>query len=82
MANIIGRKHEIAELERLYNSKKAEFVVVYGRRRIGKTFLVRNLFEDRIFFIHTALSPSEFEEDKLIDYQLRSASLSRIKEPT
>lgn len=76
MANIIGRKKEIAELERLYNSKKSEFVVVYGRRRIGKTFLVRNLFENRITFLHTALSPSEFEEDKLIDYQLRAFYVS------
>ncbi|MBR6285251.1 MAG: ATP-binding protein [Muribaculaceae bacterium] len=76
MATIIGRKHEISELERLYNSKKAEFVVVYGRRRIGKTFLVRNLFEDRISFVHTALSPSEFEAGKLIDYQLRAFCVS------
>ena len=76
MANIIGRKKEITELERLYNSKKSEFVVVYGRRRIGKTFLVRNLFEERISFLHTALSPSEFEKDKLIDYQLRAFYVS------
>lgn len=76
MAEIIGRKHEIAELEKLYRSKKAEFVVVYGRRRIGKTFLVRNLFNDRITFLHTALSPSEFEENKLIDYQLRAFYVS------
>lgn len=76
MANIIGRKREIAELEKLYHSQKAEFVVVYGRRRIGKTFLVRNLFEGKISFLHTALSPSEFEEDKLIDYQLRAFYVS------
>ena len=76
MAEIIGRKQEIAELEKLYRSKKAEFVVVYGRRRIGKTFLVRNLFEDRITFLHTALSPSEFEKDKLIDHQLRAFYVS------
>ena len=69
MAEIVGRKYEIAELEKLYHSKKAEFVVVYGRRRIGKTFLVRNLFEDRITFLHTALSPSEFEDDQLVDLQ-------------
>lgn len=76
MAEIVGRKHEIAELEKLYRSKKAEFVVVYGRRRIGKTFLVRNLFNDRITFLHTALSPSEFEENKLIDHQLRAFYVS------
>ena len=76
MAEIVGRKYEIAELEKLYHSKKAEFVVVYGRRRIGKTFLVRNLFEDRITFLHTALSPSEFADDKLVDLQLRAFYVS------
>lgn len=72
MEKIIGRKKEISELERLYASKKPEFVVVYGRRRIGKTFLVRNLFEERILFLHTALSPSEFAKKELNDYQLQA----------
>ena len=33
MSTIIGRKHEIEELERLYYSDRPEFVAVYGRRR-------------------------------------------------
>ena len=41
MANIIGRKKEINELERLYRSENSEFVAVYGRRRVGKTYLVK-----------------------------------------
>lgn len=48
--NIIGRKEEIRELERLYHSNKAEFVAVYGRRRVGKTFLVKQLFEKELVF--------------------------------
>lgn len=48
--DIIGRKKEISELERLYNSNKAEFVAVYGRRRVGKTFLVKQLFEKELVF--------------------------------
>ena len=40
MSAIIGREKEIKELVELYNSDKSEFVAVYGRRRIGKTFLV------------------------------------------
>ena len=47
---IIGRTNEIETLEYCYNSTKSEFVAVYGRRRIGKTFLVRELFQDRIMF--------------------------------
>ena len=56
---IIGRKREIQELEDLYSSGKPEFVVVYGRRRVGKTFLVRELMGDRLAFCHTGLSPLE-----------------------
>ena len=40
MCQIIGRKQEIAELNRVFESGRAEFVAVYGRRRVGKTFLI------------------------------------------
>ena len=67
MESIIGRKKEQKELEQVYNSNKAEFVVVYGRRRVGKTYLVREYFQDRLDFYHTALSPIELEEEKLAE---------------
>lgn len=54
---IIGRKQEIAELNSLYNSGKAEFVAIYGRRRIGKTYLVDESMKGRISFRHAGLSP-------------------------
>ena len=47
---IIGRTNEIGILEYCYNSTQSEFVAIYGRRRVGKTFLVRELFKDRITF--------------------------------
>lgn len=50
---IIARKKEIDQLETLYKSDKSEFVIVYGRRRIGKTFLVSQLFEKRFTFQYT-----------------------------
>ncbi len=53
---IIGRKKEIEKLEELYNSDKSEFVAIYGRRRVGKTFLISELYSDRFTFRHTALS--------------------------
>lgn len=59
---IIGRNKEIAQLNELYNSKKAEFVVVYGRRRVGKTFLIDAAMEGKITFRHAGLSPIEEEE--------------------
>ncbi len=56
---MIERTREVEELERLYNSNKSEFVAVYGRRRVGKTYLIYNVFKDRLFFKHTGLSPDE-----------------------
>lgn len=50
MNRIIARTSEIDTLERKFNSSKSEFVIVYGRRRIGKTFLVNNVFADRFTF--------------------------------
>ncbi len=54
---MIGRKREREELENLYRSKKAELVAIYGRRRVGKTFLVDETFKDRMTFYHAGLSP-------------------------
>lgn len=76
---IIGRKREIQELNDLYNSSKPEFVVVYGRRRIGKTFLVRELFSDRFAFYHTGLSPAELDSGTLKSQQLQSFHSSLVR---
>ncbi len=47
---IIARKNEIAQIERLYASGRPEFVIIFGRRRVGKTFLVNQLLGDRFTF--------------------------------
>ena len=41
---VIGREREMAELQRSLESDRSEFVIVYGRRRVGKTYLVDNFF--------------------------------------
>ncbi len=53
---MIGREKERQELEHLYNSPKAEFVAIYGRRRVGKTYLVSQALAGRITFEHTGLA--------------------------
>lgn len=55
---IIGRKEEIGWLKKAYASERSEFVAVYGRRRVGKTFLVRETFGNSFTFYHTGLSNS------------------------
>ena len=76
MAKIIGRKTEQQQLKRLLEAKEAEFLVVYGRRRVGKTFLIRNYFKDQFTFYHTALSPLELEETDLLQAQLQNFTSS------
>lgn len=49
-SNIIGRKPEIDKLERLYKSNKSEFVAIYGRRRVGKSYLVNEVFGKKVVF--------------------------------
>ena len=49
---MIGRIDEQKELDRLFDSKESEFVAVYGRRRVGKTYLVRETFEGNFTFCH------------------------------
>ena len=47
---MIGRREEIKMLKNAYESEYSEFVTVYGRRRIGKTFLVNEFFDYRFAF--------------------------------
>ena len=49
----IGRNKELSALERLYKSDKFEFVVIYGRRRVGKTALINHFIDDKksIYFM-------------------------------
>jgi len=50
MQRIVGREAELKELQRCVDSNRSEFVIVYGRRRVGKTFLVDYFFDGRYDF--------------------------------
>lgn len=47
LKNIIGRSKEIKILDQIWHSKEAEFLAIYGRRRVGKTFLIREYFSEK-----------------------------------
>lgn len=56
--DILGREKEIEKLDQLYQSNKAEFLALYGRRRVGKTYLIWQYFKDKkhtLFFDVTGL---------------------------
>ncbi len=61
---IIGRKKEQRILQQILNSKKAEFLALYGRRRIGKTFLIKNFFLQNscVFFHMTGIQSGTMKE--------------------
>ena len=55
---IIGREQEIKKLNKLLHSDSPQFLAIYGRRRVGKTFLVREYFKKQTVFTFTG----SFEE--------------------
>lgn len=52
---LIGRKAEIQQLQDAYDSPNAELISIYGRRRVGKTFLVKEFFKDNFDFYATGI---------------------------
>jgi uncharacterized protein len=56
MQNLIGRKEEIKLLEKLKDSDKPAFVALYGRRRVGKTYLIRQIFEPSFSYYLTGVT--------------------------
>lgn len=56
---MVGREKEVSELLERYDCNEAQFVAVYGRRRVGKTYLIDETFKGRITFRHAGISPIE-----------------------
>ncbi|MBR1557227.1 MAG: ATP-binding protein [Prevotella sp.] len=79
---IIGRTEEQQELRRAYESEYSEFVAVYGRRRVGKTFLVRETFGYQFTFTHTGLAKKNTKA-QLANFQtsLRSQGMPKAPMP-
>lgn len=53
---MVGREKEQRRLRELADSGEAEFVAVYGRRRVGKTYLVRETFDGDFTFCHSGMA--------------------------
>jgi len=50
---MLGRHEEIRTLDEIMSRKEAQLVAVYGRRRVGKTYLIRQYFSGKFTFYHT-----------------------------
>ena len=64
---------------RLYRGNRPEFVAVYGRRRVGKTYLIKELFKDKMAFYHTGMSPMDMDDTNNLQDQLKSFYNSLIR---
>ena len=74
---LVGREKEKEELLLAKESETSEFVAVYGRRRIGKTFLVRETFDYHFFFQHAGIYGAK-KADQLYSFagSLKDAGMS------
>lgn len=75
---IVGRKSEQKELLEAANSEYSKFVAVYGRRRVGKTFLIRETFNYSFTFQHTGLARGKMK-DQLFSFRESLRKVSRKK---
>lgn len=62
---LIGRETEIGIINKCINSEKSEFIAVYGRRRVGKTFLIRTHFNNTFQFQLTGIANTDTERQLL-----------------
>lgn len=56
---MINRKTEKAFIQKKMKSEKAELLVIYGRRRVGKTYLLENSFDSPLFFTADLSGPKQ-----------------------
>ena len=59
---MVGRKKEQKRLEEAFHRDEAQLVAVYGRRRVGKTFLIRETLRGRFYFQHAGLAKGTMAE--------------------
>lgn len=74
METIIGRESEIKRLKAAVESDRPEFVALYGRRRVGKTFLINQMFRNQFAFKVTGVIEGKLKDqftafaDAMYDY--------------
>ena len=65
---LIGRQPEIRLLEKLYSSNKAEFIAMHGRRRIGKTYLIHQVFSKKEIYLECSGIKDGSMEEQLLNF--------------
>lgn len=65
-----GRKNEVAYLDKKYKSELSEFLVIYGRRRIGKTELLKNFASDKKHIFYSAIETVDKNQLELFSREI------------
>ncbi len=73
---MIGRKEHIKKMTDLLKSGKSEFLAITGRRRVGKTFLVDNVYKDHVCFNITGIQNGSMEE-QLLNFRIKLSEHSK-----
>ncbi len=82
MNTLIGRKNEKIILENALKSIRPELIVVYGRRRIGKTYLIREVYKNHIQFEFSGIHNVLLNQQLLNFHLALSAKKHKHKLPT
>ncbi|MDR0415351.1 MAG: ATP-binding protein [Prevotellaceae bacterium] len=77
---IVGRENEQETLRQQVESDKPEFVAVYGRRRVGKTFLIKEFFSNSFTFYHTGVANVGTQE-QLANFNTSLNEYGKIRYP-
>jgi len=80
MPPIIGRIEEQHRLDTLYQSQKAEFLAVYGRRRVGKTFLISQFFKNKGIYLEITGSKEASTREQLTYFYREFSALFQREE--
>lgn len=75
MDKLIGREREWQELDEAFHSNRSELILLRGRRRVGKTFLIRSYFQDQYTFHFVGrFKKSKKDQLEAFRYELQLAS--------
>ena len=72
--DFVGREHEFSRLQAIRNGQETLMLVVYGRRRVGKTELIEQLFKAQNVLTFEGLQPDQKKKKNATeekDYQIR-----------
>ena len=79
---LIGRKKEQTLLTQAFQADRSRFIAVYGRRRVGKTFLIRETFDYSFTFQHSGLAKGKYREHlNAFAESLSDAGMREVNEP-